>query len=226
MRCAALLLLVGGCSSEMIPAPADLAADGAPADMAPSDLGPKVCAPSGVENFVWQSRPPGGAHQGRCSTPDVDSFIQEFVKGTAATRAAWASAHGTCLACLVTDPTEALLGPVLDYQTLNLLVANSEGCVALIQGDASPSGCGAKLQALRQCTFAACEPNCPVGGPDLGAFDECVAAASSGDCAVYKNMFNFCTGSGDLGLSPCFEEGHGGDREALFRFLSQQFCGT
>jgi hypothetical protein len=102
--------------------------------------------------------------------------------------------------------TAASFGPVIVHSLSPRFEVNEGGCVALALGDSSANGCGANLQALRQCTAAACA-GC-AGTPDAVRSDGCLCetAAQGGACKTYVGPASCVTPyvkAGDPDINGC-----------------------
>jgi hypothetical protein len=94
-------------------------------------------------------------------------------------------ANVACLGCMFGTLGHASAGAILVLPG-SQWVANRAGCIALIDGDTSETGCGASTQAADICVFAACIAACAPQAPeaDLSA---CENAAINGPCSAYSN---------------------------------------
>ena len=94
-------------------------------------------------------------------------------------------ANSACLGCMFGALGQAKAGAILVLAS-SQWIANRAGCVALIDGDTSETGCGAKTQAADVCVYTACDAACtpPVADAD---FTACQMAARNGACSAYVN---------------------------------------
>jgi hypothetical protein len=74
-------------------------------------------------------------------------------------------------------------------------VANISGCIGIVDGDTSDTGCAAKYQVYEECLTAACE-----GCQAFESYTSCKDAAGQGVCRSYwqaatcssKPLYNIC----------------------------------
>jgi hypothetical protein len=92
-------------------------------------------------------------------------------------------ANSTCLGCVFGALGAANAGAVLVMPGGQWL-ANRAGCIALVDGDSSATGCGANTQAADVCRYSACIAACTPSVSDT-AFSTCERAAESGACIAY-----------------------------------------
>jgi hypothetical protein len=95
--------------------------------------------------------------QNACTTQDVSDFDQAcFSKSaTTATCDSWTKAQPTCADCLLPPSGSPTLGPFIADGYF--VFANVGGCIALVSGDESALGCGAKEAEADQCARSVCE---------------------------------------------------------------------
>jgi hypothetical protein len=178
------------------PVPPPVGCDGGGCDastkvdaVAPAGDAATVCKPGDVTTFKPQWKPPTGSYQGRCTSTQVDSFLSCLFSQAANDQSCLnyinAPANAICSQCLLSDETDSAYGPLVKLGT-EAIVVNVEGCVSLVENNATASSCGAKAQALAQCKEAACTPSCPLTNhAELVAFNDCEQAAESTSCKSY-----------------------------------------
>ena len=95
-------------------------------------------------------------------------------------------ANAACLGCLFGALGATDLGAVLVLPE-GQWIANRAGCIALVDGDSSATGCGAKTQAADVCQYTACLAACtaPVSNADFAA---CEKTARNGACRAYVDQ--------------------------------------
>jgi hypothetical protein len=86
-------------------------------------------------------------------------------------------ANRACLGCLLSTFDEPSYGAIVILSNGSFL-SNVAGCIALLDGDDSATGCGAKYQALQECSDAACASQCA----DYQAYAQCYDAAETSLC--------------------------------------------
>lgn len=119
-------------------------------------------------------------------------------------------ANSPCIRCMYGDATAKSWAAVIDYHGGTL--TNIGGCIALVDGDSSPTGCGAAYQTFQQCLGTACN-SCPTST----TYDQCVAVAEFGVCQTYAQATT-CSQADEY--SGCFFT----DFESYFRGIGQLFC--
>jgi hypothetical protein len=92
------------------------------------------------------------------------------------------AANSTCLGCMFSARGSQASGAILVLQD-GYWIANVGGCEALIDGDSSPTGCGARTQAAGVCQYGACVDACTAPTPDA-EWNACLGAARVA-CADY-----------------------------------------
>jgi hypothetical protein len=151
--------------------------------------GPVVCAPGLPADYAHPYAPPRNAPTA-CTPAQVQSYWDQCL-GTSSTNDTCttffgAPANSPCLACLDSKSTDSTYGTLVDVPN-GTSVANLAGCIALIDGDSSDAGCGAKYEAYQFCKIDACETNCPVDSTNAAsftAFNNCEDDAGGTVCAA------------------------------------------
>ena len=93
--------------------------------------------------------------------------------------------NGDCLGCLFSAVGDEPSGAILILPGNNWQ-ANVGGCIALLDGDTSPTSCGARTQASDVCQYGACLTAC--AGPNSQEdWDACRVAAGTA-CAEYADQ--------------------------------------
>jgi hypothetical protein len=137
----------------------------------PRRLGRRRCARGCVHRLVHRDIDARG-RRGLLAQPFV-------VLGAGLEAAAWRNpANADCLACLFSIEEDSSYGPLILLAN-GSIQTNIPGCMALIDGDASAMGCGAKYQAYYDCIEAACGSNCPT----YDDYVTCSSTARIGVCA-------------------------------------------
>ena len=97
-----------------------------------------------------------------------------------------APANSMCMSCMFGALGATAVGAILVMPGGQWL-ANRSGCIALIDGDSSATGCGAKTQAADVCKYGACLAACtlPVSDADFRA---CQQATENGACSAYYSQ--------------------------------------
>jgi hypothetical protein len=131
---------------------------------ATSEADAPLCAPAPIGTWKPTWKPPKTPQPTACSTTQIDGYLdvcRRSYSATACNAFETAPANATCLGCMLTPENEAAYGAVVmrkkDWSV------NSPGCLALKDGDASATSCGAKVQALQQCQVESCYVPCASG---------------------------------------------------------------
>jgi hypothetical protein len=83
---------------------------------------------------------------------------------------------------MLSSGSASSFGAVITFPNV-VSYANTPGCIALIDGDESPTGCAAAVQSLMFCRVASCAAVCPKG-TDLGVFDAYSACEQQADATL------------------------------------------
>jgi hypothetical protein len=149
-----------------------------------------ACMLPAVPDFTPRRWAPPAPRQGACSGSQIDAFLQACSTADGGQRdacAAFQAAHADepCLACLVTPDSAASFGPLVSRSDGSGLELNAGGCIALARGLGNADDCGARYQALTECTATACAacPGTTTDGQSRGCL--CTTAAQGGACARY-----------------------------------------
>jgi len=152
--------------------------------------GAQTCRPPSADNFEPSWAPPIIPQPGACTDGQVVALKQACE---------WSPTFDldTCRA-FETDPANAnclgcMFGAVGSNGAGAILVlpggqwiANRSGCIALMEGDASDTSCGAKTQASDLCQYTACIAACD-NGVSSTQFQGCETTARNGVCHTYVN---------------------------------------
>jgi hypothetical protein len=163
-----------------------------------ADSGP-ACAPAtSLDEGGTPAWTAPAAPSNACSAPDIAGFWQAFSSSDSTALDAWTQAHPACAACLVTKSTAPSLGPLIDDGYL--LDANVGGCVALLSGDATATGCGARQLEADQC------PNLVCAHCQSADFFDCTDAAPKQEpCSAYDFVLCDQPDAGAI-YDTCFSE--------------------
>jgi hypothetical protein len=177
-----------------------------------------VCAP---QLAAWESTwaPPRPFMPGACTSEQIAAQARcnrsfDVFDESACNAFQRSTANVTCRKCLLSYTADPTHGPVVIHADYRWFV-NIEGCVALIDGDTSQEGCGARYDAANACREAACA-NCPGGS----AFTACWREAGESVCKPYVDNA-LCAQSPVFG--PCLDYD---TYEELYYALSALFCST
>jgi hypothetical protein len=155
-------------------------ADGGSCGQEPIAAGDAACGPALAACWAPAWKPPNAPAAGVCTEaqvtdllakcwgdtfdPDCDVFERD-------------PANAACLACIFSTEEDPRYGAVIHLASRRVRT-NEAGCMALVDGDMSATGCGAKLQASQQCSEAACA-RCAVSEDQ---YDQCWEESFSSSC--------------------------------------------
>jgi hypothetical protein len=143
------------------------------------------CTPSltGAPAPSW--KPPSTYPRAACSAAEITQIVTDcYAQLSASKCAADKAAMPACAACLITDETAASLGPIIQAGAYGTL--NQAGCQALETGDASPSGCPARIGVVIDCEQLACAARCTTAGSNSTQYHSCrlISSGDGGPCAA------------------------------------------
>jgi hypothetical protein len=161
---------------------------GADADAAVPPLDANVvCAPGSVAGFTPAWKAPNALHASACTGTQVDEFVDCMfdpnADPTTCNTFLADAANAGCESCVFTDDAAASYGAIVRSFNGDLFSLNVGGCVGRLAADVTATGCGAKVQAARQCEDAACRPSCPAANDD---YFFCTDDATTGVCASFE----------------------------------------
>ena len=144
----------------------------------------RTCAPQDVSRWKPTWRPPE-LPRAACTNAQLANVFLACESATSSTSAClgWNHdpANAGCLQCLYSTEDEPTYGPIIYLRNRDRLV-NAPGCIALLDGDRSPAGCGAEVQAHFSCQDEACMANCTT----FEELHQCEEKAASSVCAQYR----------------------------------------
>ncbi len=133
---------------------------------------------------------------------------------TACTTFERSPANATCRQCLLSTSGDPTLGAIVVHPDGRWFI-NAAGCIALIDGDSSREGCGARYEANLACRQAACD-NCF----SVSAYNDCWREAGNSACKSVADKA-ICAQSPVFG--PCLDYD---TYEELYDALTALFCST
>ena len=193
-------VMIAACSGDDAAAPgdSDAAADVQKKEAAAvnTDTGAVTCAPSLPSGYTPGPFVPPLTTDTACTSAQIQQYYDDCY-ATAATSSTCTpfvgnASNTTCVNCLETPVTASEYGAILALEN-NTALANISGCMAIVDGDTSDTGCAAKVQAAALCNDTACSANCPIDSTDqttltasFKAYNTCEreAAATGGVCAA------------------------------------------
>jgi hypothetical protein len=162
-------------------APTDVKLDKKP----PTETAPPpdvaTCQPSDVNagDLTWT--PPRPINPSGCSDAQISGYFAACLNGgSGCSTFEGATANKACVACINSLITDSAYGPLIAVPN-NVVYANIGGCIALVTGDVSATGCGAKAWEASECEDKACSDNCV--GAQFADYQNCTKAAATGTCA-------------------------------------------
>lgn len=198
----------------------------------PKDSGaPPVtaCAPGDVSSFTPTWKAPAVLHAGACAPTQITTLIDCFFNASASQTTCdafqKAAANQSCIKCAATADSAPALGPMV-VSADSLVTLNIAGCIARTANQMTATGCGAKVQALGQCTDEACNANCPVPDGDDQALqdrNQCQTDAESSACQSFATDAQCADALLQGAAAPC---NAGSTFEDLASALTTLFCGT
>lgn len=200
--------------------------NGSFSDEPDADAAPSSCPPSDASEFAPRWAPPTKPDASTCMDGDIAGYWNACLADPSAKEACakWTADHASCAACI--EPTNGS-GPIEWHLDRYYMTLNVGGCVALQQGDASETSCGAAYNASVQCTRSYCE-GCFAAGGTFEQFTACQKQVQADKtCDAYRTaQGQACSGYKDTG-SPalaCFMQ-DGETNEAFFKRVIGLFCG-
>jgi hypothetical protein len=160
----------------------DVKTDKKPTEAAPPQEAGPTCSPSDVNagDLTWT--PPRPINATGCSDAQIAGYYAACLSGgSGCSTFEGAAANTACVKCINSNITDSAYGPLIAVPN-NVVYANIGGCIALVSGDVTSSGCGAKAWEASECEDKACSDNCV--GADFATYQKCTNSAASGTCAT------------------------------------------
>jgi hypothetical protein len=151
--------------------------------------GASACMATSADGYQPMWTPPSAPMVGACTQQQVsrEYALCQSSSGMYDQNACRAfdvdPANSTCLGCMFGVLGVADVGAVL-LQPSGQWLANRAGCIALVDGDSSATGCGASTQAAQVCQNAACLAACTLQVSSAD-FIACEIATINGACSAY-----------------------------------------
>jgi len=202
-------------SDKKVPPPSDAA-----------DVAVSTCAPADVSTFTPSWIPPVAPQPTACSQTQIGDFYSKCFDATTSNTTDctnWEKANATCDKCMVTADTATKYGALIS--STGVTTANIGGCIALLDGNATDQGCGAKYLAAFQCGQAACADACPIPAGDNAAFKaytSCLSKAATTVCKTYEAAKCKSADAGDA-IDRCLNTPT--DFQSYFIDIGAVFCG-
>jgi hypothetical protein len=178
------------------------------------------CAPQTVDGGLPAFVPPRQPRSA-CTTSQIAAYYNACWTGNGTGQGCQNfegdPANSACIDCVISRPGATTYGPIY-YLADGTAQPNSSGCIALIDGDTSPTGCAAAYQALAVCQDLACAscPNIVTGG--YAQYDACFKKSANSACKS-EAQSALCARSTAKYAGCLFF-----DFQATFRGLAQVFC--
>lgn len=188
-------------------------------DTAPAEADAPVCVPQAINSSLPALVPPN-APIAACSTAQIQAYFETCGTGAGSACSDFAGdpTNSPCIKCMTSLSTASSYGPVILFPN-DTTFANVAGCIALVDGNRSATGCAAAVQSQIFCRTAACIAACP-GGADpagLAAYTACVNQAETTVCES-ETQAATCT------QAPQYAGCIFVDYESEFRGLGAIFC--
>jgi hypothetical protein len=141
-----------------------------------------LCTPHLPALWVPQWRPPRAPRPDACTEDQIqrEYVACESVTATSSSCAQFRNepSNATCIGCLFSVEDEPSYGAIIRVD--KSWKSNTAGCIALVDGDNSASGCGARVQAASACNDAACS-----GCEPFTSYTKCRDEAPRTVCRLY-----------------------------------------
>ena len=113
---------------------------------------PAGCVPADVNASDLSWTPPAALDPNACSDVQIQEYYTNCLPGSGSSCSTWESvtANANCAKCLLTSEAANAWSALIAVPN-NVVYANVGGCIALLTGDSSASGCGAKSWQASQC---------------------------------------------------------------------------
>lgn len=144
-----------------------------------------ACAPALADSWTPTWRPPNAPISGACTEDQLHAYYASCSDPTTSSTTACDAvkrnpAYQTCLSCMFSSQDELTYGALVRRPNGSWYL-NSPGCMALVDGDMTAGGCGAKYQAFKECADAACFDVCPT----FDTFTACWNQTTANVCQSY-----------------------------------------
>ena len=146
-----------------------------------------VCHPEVIDWWAPRWVPPAQPTPGACTVAQIEEHYAAC-DGPRASKEACENlkilANKTCLQCLLSESWDVPYGAVIFDRHEQFSRANQAGCIALVDGDTSATGCGAKRQLALSCIEASCARTCSINRSRI-AWETCQQEAALTQCRKY-----------------------------------------
>ena len=185
----------------------------------PQEAGP-TCTPTDVNAADLTWTPPRPINPSGCSDAQIAGYYAACLNGgSGCSTFEGATANKACVACINSLSTDSAYGPLIAVPN-NVVYANIGGCIALVTGDTSSTGCGAKAWEASECEDKACSDNCQ--GAQFADYQKCTNAAAQGTCA---NEVKAQCDLSDAGNVTDMCNLNAGSFQDLYTSIATVFCG-
>ncbi len=146
-----------------------------------------VCHPELIDWWAPRWVPPAQPTPGACTVAQIEEHYAAC-DGSGASKEACENlkvpANKICLQCLLSESWDVPYAAVIFDRHEQFSQANQPGCIALVDGDTSATGCGAKRQLALSCIEASCARTCSINRSRM-AWETCQQEASLTQCQKY-----------------------------------------
>jgi len=168
--------------------------------------------------------PPITPNPTACSDAQIAAYFDGCLGPNQSTSACQAfttsAANATCLGCLITNQSASKYGALIAVGGVDY--ANTSGCIAILTGDSSNTGCGAKAESVLQCESLACGDQCPVkDNASFQQYTQCTGAADKSVCQTYVSAQCDLSDAGSV-YATCLNHS---DFASFYAAIAPVFCG-
>lgn len=177
--------------------------------------------PDGLSGWMPPAYVPAKHDPSACTAQDIVDYAAACITSQKAPLdcPVYRQNHVGCAGCLESQSADPTWGPLVFWPN-GQTDFNRSGCLELLAG--ASASCPSKLQALDQCSHAACDVTCALAMTYYQGL--CTNSAYTGPCMNYA-MSSLCAAV-DAGGSPeALCQVSGGTREALLLRFAPYFCG-
>ncbi|MDP9036534.1 MAG: hypothetical protein M3O50_17165, partial [Myxococcota bacterium] len=189
---------------------------------APDVFVPLGCpVPDALSGYSLPAYVPAKRAPTACSNQDILDYSAACITSQQAPKdcPVYRQTHATCAGCLESESTDPAWGPLVFWPN-GQTELNTGGCLELLsQGTA----CATKVQAIDQCSHAACDVTCAQAPTSYQ--DQCTRSAYAGPCMAYALSSVCATADGGGTPEALCQAVAGGSLSAQVQQLAPYFCG-
>ncbi|MDP9149255.1 MAG: hypothetical protein M3O36_04845 [Myxococcota bacterium] len=189
---------------------------------APDVFVPLGCpVPDALNGYALPAYVPAKRAPTACSKQDILDYSAACITSMQAPKdcPVYRQTHATCAGCLESASTDPAWGPLVFWPN-GQTELNTSGCLELLS---SGTACATKVQAIDQCSHAACDVTCAQAPPYY--MDVCTKSAYSGPCMMYASA-SVCEVADAAGTPEALcQVLAGGSLSAQVQQVAPYFCG-